>query len=237
MSQTDPQKIVKKVKDDYNLIAREWDQSRSRPSQIKLNLIGDLPTGATVLDIGCGNGLMLPFLLKKEAYYVGVDIAENLIDIAEERYMGAIESGRVRFVIGEATELPVRDEEFDFIISFAVLHHLPSPLLHKKFFEEIRRVLRPNGRVKITVWNLFNEWASGRFDIGSQLEGKISGDVTVPWKGTRGAIVNRFVHQFSEEELRALAEGAGFSDVRIGYYDRAGKRKENGEEIVLEMRR
>lgn len=237
MQKNDPQNIVNKVKDDYNLIAKEWDMSRNRPSQIKLDLVNDIAEGATVLDIGCGNGLMLPFLLKKEAYYTGVDIAENLIDIAEERYAEAIGSGRARFITGEATELPVKDAEYDFMISFAVLHHLPSSLLHKKFFDEIQRVLRPNGHAKITVWNLCNDWAKGRFDIESQLEGKASGDVTVPWKGTHGAIVNRYVHQFSPEELRALAEGAGFSDIRIDYFNRAGERVENGEEIVLEMKK
>lgn len=237
MPYQDPKEIVEKVKDDYNLIAKEWDQSRNRPSQIKIDLVSDIPEGATVLDIGCGNGLMLSFLLEKDIYYTGVDIAENLIDIAQERYAEAIESGRARFVTGEATELPVKDAEYDYVISFAVLHHLPSPLLHRKFFDEIRRVLRPNGHAKITVWNLCNDWAKGRFDIESQLEGKISGDVTVPWKGTHGAIVNRYVHQFSLEELRALAEGAGFSDICVDYFNRAGERVENGEEIVLEMKK
>jgi SAM-dependent methyltransferase len=121
-------------------------------------------------------------------------------------------------------------------ISFAVLHHLPSAPLRRKFFGEIRRILRPHGRVKITVWNLFNGWAKEKFDVGAQLEGRPFGDLYIPWKGTQGMIVNRYVHQFSEEELRDLASEAGFSDIVIGYYDRAGEKKENGEEMVLEMK-
>lgn len=236
MSQTDPQKMVDKVKDDYNLIATEWDMSRNRPSQIKLNLLREIEADAAVLDVGCGNGLMAPFVLEKGAYYFGLDIAEKLIEIARERYAEDIEKGKASFVVGEATDLPFKDEEFDFVLSFAVLHHLPSAEFRRKFFEEIFRMLRSNGKVKITVWNLCNEWAKSRFDIGSQLEGKSSGDVTIPWKGTRGEIVNRYVHQFSKEELFALAEGAGFSEININYYNRAGERVDNGEEIVLEMR-
>lgn len=236
MSQNDPRKIVEKVKSDYNLIAKEWDLSRAQPSQIKLNLVRDIEPDTEVLDIGCGNGLMFPYIAEKGAFYFGLDIAENLIEIAKDRYVEAIESGQARFVAAEATDLPVKDDEFDFVISFAVLHHLPSEGMRKKFFDEIQRVLRPNGKVKITVWNLFNGWARDRFDIGSQLAGKSSGDVTIPWKGTQGEIVNRYVHQFSKEELYALAQAADFFDIRIGYFNRAGEEVENGEEIVLEMR-
>lgn len=236
METTDPEKMVEKVRNDYNLIAREWDQSRMRPSQIKLNLIGDVRDGEAVLDIGCGNGLMAPYLLDMGAFYVGVDIAENLAGIAAERYRDEIKAGRARFLCGDAAELPVSDGEFDAAISFAVLHHIPSAPLRRKFFEEIRRVLRPRGRAKVTAWNLLNDWAKERFDVGSQLEGRSSGDLYIPWKGTRGVIVNRYVHQFSEEELRGLAQAAGFSDIAIGYFNRAGERTENGEEIVLEAR-
>lgn len=236
METNDPEKMVEKVRDDYNIIAREWDLSRMRPSQLKLNLINDIKDGETVLDIGCGNGLVAPFLLDRGVFYVGVDIAENLTAIAEKRYEEAVKSGRARFLCGDATELPVQDGEFDVAISFAVLHHLPSAPLRRKFFGEIRRILRPHGRVKITVWNLFNGWAKEKFDVGAQLEGRPFGDLYIPWKGTQGMIVNRYVHQFSEEELRDLASEAGFSDIVIGYYDRAGEKKENGEEMVLEMK-
>lgn len=236
MQNIDPHKIIEKVKDDYNLIAKEWDLSRNRPSQLKLNLIGEIEADTEVLDIGCGNGLVFPYIFEKGAYYVGVDIAENLVEIAQERYFEQIENGRAKFIVGDATDLPVKDNEFDFIISFAVLHHIPSEELRKKFFDEIQRVLRPNGKVKITVWNLMNEWARERFDVSSQLGGKNSGDAVIPWRGTRGELVNRFIHQFSKEELSALADNSGFKEIRIDYFTRNGEEADNGEEIVLEMR-
>jgi len=235
MSQTDPRKIIDKVRDDYNLIAREWDLSRNRPSQLKLNLMRGIDADTVVLDLGCGNGAMFPYIAEKGAFYSGLDISKRLIEIARARYSREIKEGKAAFVVGEALELPFRDEEFDFVISFAVLHHIPSEQFRKKFFDEIFRVLRPNGKVKITVWNLLNDWARERFEIGAQLAGKTSGAVQVPWKGTKGKIVNRYVHQFSVEELRALAESGGFSDIRVECFNRAGERTENGEELVLEM--
>lgn len=237
MQTIDSRKIVEKIRDDYNLIAKEWDMSRNRPSQLKLNLLREVGADMAVLDVGCGNGMMSPYILEKGAFYFGLDISEELIEIARARYSKDIKKGKATFIIGEASELPLQDEEFDFVISFAVLHHIPSGELRKKFFDEIFRVLRPGGKVKITVWNLLNDWARERFEIGAQLAGKTSGDVQVPWRGTKGKNINRYVHQFSAEELRVLAESGGFSDIKIEYFNRAGERTENGEELVLEMRK
>ena len=103
MQEDDSRKIVDKVRDDYNLIAKEWDLSRSQPSRIKIKLIGDVENETEVLDIGCGNGMMVPYVLEKGAFYFGLDISENLIDIARERYAREIESGKAKFVVGEAT--------------------------------------------------------------------------------------------------------------------------------------
>ena len=123
------------------------------------------------------------------------------------------------------------------MISFAVLHHIPSKKLQEKFFREIKRVSKPDAKVKIIVWNLYNEWTNKRFDIENKLKGKNSGEVFIPWKATQGKIVNRFIYQFSKEELLSLAKNAGFKNIKIDFFNRAGKRIKNGEEMVLEMER
>ena len=237
MNKNNLQKIIEKVRDDYDLIAKEWDLSRNRASKLKTDLISDIKSGDKVLDIGCGNALMAPFILEKNAFYFGIDISENLIEIAKEKYEKEIANGKAKFFIGQATELPFEDDKFDFVISFAVLHHIPSEELRKKFFKEIKRVSKPNAKVKIIVWNLLSDWANDRFNIASQLVGKQSGDVVVPWKATKGKIVDRYMHQFSREELLLLAENAEFKNIKIDFFNRAGERIENGEELVLEMER
>ena len=235
MDKNNSQKIVEKIANDYNLIAREWDLSRNRPSKIKINLIRDIKHKAKVLDIGCGNALMLPFVLEKNAFYFGLDISENLIEIAENKYAKEIKGGKAKFIAGQATNLPFENKKFDFIISFAALHHIPSKKLRKVFFEEIKRVLKPNARAKITVWNLYNKWANDRFQTGVRLAENKSGDIIIPWKATQGKIIERYLHQFSKEELLSLAEDAGFKNIKIDFFNRAGGKMKNGEEIVLEI--
>ncbi|MEA1936499.1 MAG: class I SAM-dependent methyltransferase [Patescibacteria group bacterium] len=235
MNNNNPQKIIEKTRDDYNLIAKEWDLSRNRASQLKINLTKNIKPKTKVLDIGCGNALILPFILEKDAFYCGIDISKKLIEIAREKYKKEIEERKAEFFVGQATEFPFKNEEFDLALSFAVLHHIPSMELRKKFFEEIKRTSKPNAEVKIIVWNLLSAWVNDRFDIENKLKGKNSGDVFVPWKATQGKIINRFTHQFSKKELLLLAKEAGFKNIEIDYYNRAGEIVENGEEMVLKM--
>ena len=235
MNKNNHQKIIEKTRDDYDLIAREWDLSRNRASKLKTNLIFSIEPENKVLDVGCGNALMLPFILEKGAFYFGLDISEKLIEIARKKYLKEIEQEKAELVVGQATNLPFENNEFDFVISFAVLHHIPSKEFQGKFFEEIKRVSKSNAKVKIIVWNLLSDWASKRFNIENQLAGKKSGDVTVLWKATWGEIVNRYLYQFSREELLSLAKDAGFKKIKIDFFTRTGEQKENGEELVLEM--
>ena len=237
MNKNNPQNIIEKTRDDYDLIAKEWDLSRNRASKLKTDLISDIKSQNKVLDIGCGNALMLPFILEKGAFYSGLDISEKLIEIARKKYSKEVEQEKAELVVDQATELPFQDEKFDFVISFAVLHHIPSKELQEKFFKEIKRVSKPNAKVKIIVWNLLSNWANKRFNVENQLKGEKSGDVTVPWKATHGEIISRFVHQFSKEELLSFAEDAGFKNIEIDFFTRAGEKTKNGEEMVLEMER
>lgn len=235
MNKINSQKIIEKTRDDYDLIAKEWDLSRNRASQIKINLISEVKLENKVLDIGCGNALMFPFILEKSAFYSGLDISEKLIEIARKKYSKEVKQKKAELVVGQATDLPFKDNEFDFVISFAVLHHIPSKELRKKFFEEIKRVSKLNAKVKIIVWNLLSDWANKRFNIKSQLNGKQNGDILIPWKATQGEIIDRYYYQFSKKELLFLAKDTGFKNIEINFFDRAGKKMKNGEEMVLEI--
>ncbi|MCK5490834.1 MAG: class I SAM-dependent methyltransferase [Candidatus Pacebacteria bacterium] len=235
MNKNDSQKIIEKVKDDYDLIAKEWDLSRNRVSGLKKTLMVDIKDGDKVLDLGCGNALMLSSVLEKSVFYVGLDISGKMIEIVKEKYKKEIEQGNVSFFVGQVTELSFQDEEFDFVMSFAVLHHIPSKELQGKYFQEVKRICKRNAKVKISVWNLLSEWPNNRFHIEDQLAGEKSGATIVPWKATSGKIVDRYIYQFSEEDLFFLAEKAGFRNIKIYYSNRGGERKENAEELVLEM--
>jgi len=102
---------------------------------------------------------------------------------------------------------------FDWAFAFAVLHHLPSSGLRKSTAAAIGSLLRPGGRVAVSVWDFL---ASPRLrerivpweivDLGEKDVDK--GDYLVDWR--EGGSGVRYVHHFTQEELSELAEDGGF---------------------------
>ena len=99
------------------------------------------------LDIGCGTGANL-LMLSKYGDAEGVDISDDALAFCRER-------GLQKLKKGAAEELPYRDSEFDLITALDVVEHLDDDLAGLK---EMRRVLRPGGRVFLFVPTFMFLW-------------------------------------------------------------------------------
>jgi ubiquinone/menaquinone biosynthesis C-methylase UbiE len=102
-----------------------------------------VPEGSAILDIGCGTGNALAILAGKgPAALAGLDISEGVLDVARRKISGC----KTDLRIGDAEELPWRDNMFDVAIMTATIHHFPNP---DEAVREARRVLKPGGRLII----------------------------------------------------------------------------------------
>jgi len=110
--------------------------------------IAALPTGATVVDVGCGGGMDL--LLA--ALHVGATGCAIGVDMTAEMRAQAVSGAKscglahVDVRDGDATQLPVEDASVDVLISNGVLNLVP---LKDRAIAEIARVLKPRGRLQI----------------------------------------------------------------------------------------
>ena len=103
-----------------------------------------LKPGERVLEIGFGNGKLLPALLSRadKLTYEGVDIAETMVADANAFNADLVAAGRAAFRLAAAETLPFLDQTFDKVFAVNVIYFWPRPL---RPLSEIRRVLRPGG--------------------------------------------------------------------------------------------
>lgn len=97
-----------------------------------------IPQNSSVLDIGCGNGQFLRYLRDKRAdlSLTGVDLAPNVPD----RDIHFLQGDFLRMELGQ----------FDAVVSFAVIEHIPDVL---NFVQQVAKSLRPNGVAAIMTLN------------------------------------------------------------------------------------
>ena len=97
--------------------------------------------GMALLDLGCGNGRLVPFVPQVD--YVGVDNNQSYIDDATGRYSGP----NVQFISADLGDLPADAiGPFDVAVSIGVLHHLDDETA-RRAIELTRERLKPGGRL------------------------------------------------------------------------------------------
>lgn len=107
--------------------------------QIRYNQMIPKVKGDRILDIGCGDGSITKRFKGKEI--VGIDLhLPKIIDIPPN----------CKFIEADARDLPFEDNHFDCVLMSESLEHIPD---EEKAISEVHRVLRPGGRVIITVPN------------------------------------------------------------------------------------
>src|SRR6516162_4031681 len=99
---------------------------------------------ATVLDIASGEGYGSALLGSVAHRVIGIDIDENSIAHARSKY----KNDNLSFLRGDCTRIPLSSDSVDLIVSFETLEHI---LDHLQFFNEISRVLRPDGVLVIST--------------------------------------------------------------------------------------
>jgi len=92
--------------------------------------------GASVLDLGCGEGL-LALLKRKDVYLAGVDLSPELVEMARR-------NGYDAACVGLLTNLPFPAASFDYVVSLDVFGHIGFDE-KDAVLREIKRVLRPDG--------------------------------------------------------------------------------------------
>ncbi len=133
----------------YDLLVWLLTRGRERALREKILSFVDLKPGEAVLDVGCGTG-SLAMVAKR---HVGLTGAVYGVDASPEMLVRAAKKASkaglaVTFENAAAQALPFPDGQFDAVTSTLMLHHLPREG-RKQCAREMRRVLKPGGRVLV----------------------------------------------------------------------------------------
>ncbi len=222
-------KILEDVKTTYNTIAGDFSNTRNRAEnefeKFEKYITGD----KKILDLGCGNGRLLLFLkgiIKEKDLsqnYSGVDNSEQLLKIAREKHPG------INFILGDQLQIPLKNESCDLIFNIRAFHHIPSKQLRNDALKEMKRVLKDDGILMISVWNLWQkkyllELASAFARCILTSGGYAYNDTLIKWGKQR----KRYYHAFTRREFQKTVERGGlkihdFSNVGHDYVIIAGK--------------
>jgi len=164
--------------------APEGNYTRPHKEEIIKKIV--LRDGDKILDVACGNGYLLGELSKKARVSAfGVDISENMVAAARERYPACT------FAVGSCIPLRFADESMDVITVSCAFHHFETP---QAFANECMRELKKNGKVLIAE------------PFFSPVVRWLANTVVFPFSKTGDVKV------YSQKELQLFFESAGFTD-------------------------
>jgi SAM-dependent methyltransferase len=219
---------IKENKKAYNAIAEPFSSTREYIWDDLLPLKQYAGSGDRVLDIGSGAGRLYQLFDDLSICYTGLEQSKRQIEAAKERYPDA------RFVLGEMTELPFEDGEFDIVYCIATFHHLPTHASRLSALAEMKRVLGDGSYIIMTNWNLLSAYAKRKLEEKKWRYAEDPGHIIVPWRVGSGAIVaERHYWTLTDAYIKELC-GAADITLALQYFSTRGERSTlaDGDNIV-----
>lgn len=159
--------------------------------------------GSSVLEVGCGYGVMLEVLRDAGYRVYGCDPSPKAVQVCRAK--------RLDVVRARAPELPFPAEAFDVVLSMHVIEHVPDP---RAFIEAVARTTRPGGAVGIVTEDARNsQYAWDR--VRARLAGR-----TPPFRSSHD---HTFV--FGALHLKRLLHDSGCDDVQTASFSHVPERE------------
>ena len=212
----------------YEQFAASFSVTRDRVQPGVRGLLPRLVNAESILDLGCGNGTLSRALAGTDftGRYLGMDMSEGLLREAKS-LLGQNNAGNFVFQQADLTnsgwEQTIERTPYNWLVSFAVLHHLPGDDFRRQIIQAFTKLISPESRVAVSVWQWQNSprlykhvipWSK----VGLADTDVDEGDVLLDWRAA-DQIGLRYVHTYNEDSLTSLAESAGFKVLESFYAD------------------
>ena len=154
-----------------------------------------------VLDVACGTGILARKVREKfgdQPRIVGVDLNEGMIAVAKG--LSDPVSQSCEWIVANAEDMPFDDSMFSMVLCQQGLQFMPDK---EGVLREMYRVLRPEGRIVITVWNGVADFLVPIVDaLGRHVSNEVADKAKAPFA-------------YDGSRLLPIMSNVGFSDVSI----------------------
>ena len=208
----------------YTRFGESFSATRHRIQPGVRRVLDTLKGDESILDLGCGNGVLARELAKRghRGSYLGADFSLPLLREAESQpghFSAAFKEVDLTHLSVISEQLSVTDH-WSLITAFAVLHHIPGQELRLKILTTVHDLLKPNGLFIHSNWQFLNsETLKARIQpwekAAIQQSDVDAGDYLLDWRSGGDGL--RYVHHFDKDELRELAKATGF-EVNDAFY-------------------
>ncbi len=100
---------------------------------------------SSILDLGCGTGILLPRIQGRAKEIVGLDLSKNMLIEAKN---SARHASNIYFVLADADCTPLRNDYYDIVLAITLLQNMPNP---QRTLQETKRIAKPNASIVVTA--------------------------------------------------------------------------------------
>ncbi len=216
--------------DLYSTYAKDFSDTRQAPwpgweRVVKNPELNQFKDSLRILDLGCGNGRFLKYLVQNPQYkiesYLGIDNSDILLNIAKKDLVGL---ENVEFKKSDLNNPNWQVEiqgTFNLITAFGIIHHIDSFENRKNILQYSSNLLEPKGILVLAYWQFegkdrYKNKLSPRTAGTTQTDKWSSHDYTMTFGNHKAT---RFVHNCTKEEVLELEEGTDFEVIDSFYSD------------------